>query len=1820
MLKNKIISAGLLFISLLLYACSGNPDKANQPEISKYIYGYTSGTITSSSPIVICLEQSPGQQFQAGESLPENLLKISPATKGRLHLKNDRTLEFTPEERWKNGEEYQFTLNLGELMDVPADYRYFKFKVRIIDLKATFSPGHLSVSTNNDTLQYESILYSSDYMEAATAENLVSAIFNKEKRPIEWQHHDNTHRILIKHLAKGDNGRTLTLRFGSKVTNNDDLDIAIPGKSDFTVLNMQLNGDDRQSVRIDMSENIAPDQDLNGLVTIKGVSGIRYKIEKNSIYLYYEIQEDKEILEVSVQKGIRSTEGHKTTIEYTQTIHLPSSSPGVKFIGEGVIVPADGKVLIPFSAVALKAVDLQIIKVFSQNMNFFLQQNSYTEAGDLMRTARPVFRKKIELQKEGEIIDLGRWNDFTLNLSDYTELEKGVIYRIEIRFKKSYTTLECADSGEDIDYYQQNWDGNDYYYSDYYYSSDYQWEERDNPCSDSYYTGNRFISKNIINTSLGIIAKRGIDNIYFVAVNDIATARPVANCSVILYNYQNQRIDSATTDKNGFANLQTKEKAFIVQAQKDKDKAWLKISDANTLSLSNFDVSGQDVQSGLKGFIYGERGVWRPGDDIWLSFILEDRQEMLPEGHPVTAQLTDPKGNIIQTRKSVIGKSPIYCFKFSTEESAPTGYWNAQIRIGGTTFNKTLRIETIKPNRLSIDMVFPNEQIIGKGLSGSTVRVNTRWLTGAGTSGLKAITEVRLNPGNYPFKSFPDYSFQDLSKDFEPYSATLFDGNTDKNGSFSFSLDKLNPENAPGVLNATFTTRVFENGGDFSISSYTTAYSPYTQYVGISLPKADGGWYPTRQPVKLNGVVVNPTGQKTTGTTSVDLKVYEISWRWWWDSGNNSYGTYVNRSYDNLAFEKTVQSQGGSFSADLNIPEYGRYYIQATDRQSGHTTELIAYFGSWAEQTGGDMATILNISTDKQNYKTGEKIKVNIPSSADGVAIVSLENGASFGDIRRIPAKEGSTSVEFEATSSMCPNIYVAVTLLQPQKNRSNDRPVRLYGVVNVNVEDASLHLEPVIKMDKELRPAKEFTVSVSEKDHRAMDYTIAIVDEGLLSLTSFRTPQPFPAFYAREALGVKTWDFYDYIFGAFGARLEKAFAIGGDEALKPLQDEKTNRFKPVVLFDGPYHLDKGKTQTHKFRMPEYIGEVRAMIVAATRDGKYGSANASAQVKKPLMISVAMPRSFTPGDLVEIPVTVFAMNDNIKEVSLNIQADNKISIEGNSTCKVTFSGKGEKLAWFKFRIKENTGNTTLTFTANSGQEQASEKITAAIRVPNPRITKVTSRILKAGETTDFSERISGADPASILEISSIPPLNLGERLNDLITYPYGCAEQITSAAFPQISLGQLLELSPRQKNDIENNVKTVINRLSLYQTQEGGFAYWPGEPYTSEWASTYVTDFLVCASGKGYNIPSQLLQKGLNYLKTTANNYRINDYYDEAQQGYRLYVLALAGKPDLAAMNRMKERTLQNNTAQWLLASAYALCNHPDISRKLIRDASRQVSPYRETGRTFGSDIRDQAIMLQTMVYLNMQEDAFRMLEKISAALSSGEWMSTQTTAFALIAATAYVEKFVGSVHDLDITIKTSGNTDNIRLNKTVFQQPLTVRNEQSSVQITNNSKSSLYTRVINSSAPLQVFTERIMSGLSMNIVYLNDAGKPVNIEQIPQGTDITAEISIKNTGITGRYENLVLNYMLPSGFEIINDRLTGNTNAFREADYADIRDDRYYIYFSLDQNQTKTFRFRFNAAFPGDYIRPAIRCGAMYDNRIEAVLPGGKVLIRQTD
>jgi uncharacterized protein YfaS (alpha-2-macroglobulin family) len=310
-------------------------------------------------------------------------------------------------------------------------------------------------------------------------------------------------------------------------------------------------------------------------------------------------------------------------------------------------------------------------------------------------------------------------------------------------------------------------------------------------------------------------------------------------------------------------------------------------------------------------------------------------------------------------------------------------------------------------------------------------------------------------------------------------------------------------------------------------------------------------------------------------------------------------------------------------------------------------------------------------------------------------------------------------------------------------------------------------------------------------------------------------------------------------------------------------------------------------------------------------------------------------------------------------------------------------------------------------TASSGNYKATDVIEIDIRNPNPPVTSVQEGLMEAGKTWNANVAPVGmvGTNSAILEISTLPPINLGQRMKYLLQYPYGCIEQTTSSVFPQLYLDQVKALTDGEKSAIQVNVRAGIERLKSFQQRDGGFSYWPGAENADSWATTYAGHFLVEAEAKGYLVPNEMIRRWKKYQRNKAQDWRKNQEYSSSEliQAYRLYALALAGDAELSAMNKLREQGNLPSTAAWMLAAAYAKAGQEEAAKKIMANLPVAVKPYQEMAYSYGSDLRDKAIILETLILLGDRAKGFELLKDISASLSNESyWMSTQTVAWCL--------------------------------------------------------------------------------------------------------------------------------------------------------------------------------------------------------------------------
>lgn len=1873
-MKTKCSSSatGLFFLLLMIVSFSSctrtQKDIIPSAEYAPYVNAYTGGVISQNSTIRIELTHEQ-PMVDLNNELKENPFSFSPSLKGKAYWVSNNTIEFVPEEgTLKPGSLYECTFQLGKFVEVDKKLKEFNFSFRVQERNFTLSIEPLPITdAQPDEINIKGEICFSDIVKKEEVEKILTVKDgNNKSYPVEIIPTDNLTRyqFCINQVPRDTEDYQLTITANgspARIDQTQSEEVLIPAKDSFRFLSATRIDEPENGIEVVFSTPLSDTQDLKGLIEIPELSSSVFQIKENRVFIYFEANQLSK-LTLNIHEGVKSSQGKTLGTSHSISFSEINLKPQVEMLTTAAILPDSKSLIIPFRAVNLYAVDLSVIRIFENNVLMFMQTNSLASANELRRSGRLVYKKTLWLGKDTSK-DIHNWENYSIDLAGLIRQEPGAIYRVILSFRQEYSAYPCSGvDNQDIKFADNNtpdglmkvsgsalseadeavWDTPEAYY---YYNggtmdwSVYRWKERDNPCHPSYYmNSDRAAACNVFASNLGMIVKRNSLNKLWIAVSNILDTNPVGKAQVTVYNFQLQPIGKGETNGEGFVEISSKGTPFIVVAEAEKQKAYVRVVDGEEQSVSRFDVGGKEIQKGLKGFIYGERGVWRPGDTLHISFILEDREKRIPDKHPVALEIYNPKGQFYTKMISTQGMNGFYTFDVPTQAGDPTGLWNAYIKVGGTTFHKGLRIETIKPNRLKINLTLP--KILQSTDKNVTVPLASAWLTGATASKLKAKVEMSLSKVNTQFKNYGQYIFNDPATDFTTIKTDVFDGILNAEGKAGVTLKVPAATNAPGMLNATFTTRVFEPGGDASIYTQSIPFSPFVSYVGINLNQPKGKYIETDKDHVFDIVTVNSQGQPVN-RSNLEYKIYRISWSWWWENSDESFGTYINNSSITPVASGKLQTSGGktTFKFRVDYPSWGRYLVYVKDKDSGHATGGTIYV-DWPESRGRSNKTdpsgikMLTFSLDKDSYEIGETATAIIPAAAGGRALVSIENGSSVLHREWIEVtNEGDTKYTFEITPEMAPNVYLHISLLQPHAQTINDLPIRMYGIAPVFVTNRQTVLQPQIQMPEVLRPETDFNVTVSEKSGKPMTYTLAIVDDGLLDLTNFKTPDPWNEFYSREALGIRTWDMYDNVLGASAGAYSSLFSVGGDATLKPA-DAKANRFKPVVKFIGPFYLEKGRQQTHTLKLPMYVGSVRAMVVAG-QDGAYGNAEKTAFVRTPLMLLSTLPRVLSIQEEITVPVNVFAMEKQVKNVTVSLQASGGgVQIEGSHQQSLTFNRPGDQLVFFTLKTGNKTGKATIKLTASGGGQQTKETIEIEVRNPNPIVTLRSSEWIETGQNKELSYQLGSlsANNQIKLEVSRIPSVDISRRFDFLYNYQHHCTEQLTSKALPLLFIAQFKTIDTREAEKIKANVQEAIRQIYARQLPNGGFVYWPGNAVADEWISSYTGMFLTLAQEKGYAVHANVLNKWKRFQRAAAQNWRMpqeannwQQWQSELQQAFRLYTLALAGAPEYGAMNRMKEQPGLSIQAKWRLAAAYALTGKMKPAEELVYNAETTVIPYSSMNQIYGSSDRDEAMILETLLLMNRERDALQQAKVVSKNLSQENWFSTQSTAFALMAMGRLAEKLSGS---LDFTWTWNGKQQPaVKSAKAVFEKEISTSPKSGTVAVKNQGKGALSVDLITRTQLLNDTLPAISDNLRMDIRYASMDGKPMSVNDIRQGTDFTAIASISNTSGTTDYTNLALTHIIPSGWEVYNERMTvpeaepqettdSSGNVSGQYTYQDIRDDRVLTYFNLRRGETKIFTIRLQATYAGNFILPAVQCEAMYDVNVQARSKAGRTTV----
>ncbi len=1804
MKKHLLLIATALIV--IFSACSKKKLKTNiySEEIARIVSEVTNGKINSEDKIFVRFVKEETTTDQLNQVLKDEVFKFSPSIKGKTYWKDLHTLVFEPEKPLPFRKVYDGELDLAKINPEYNKNKTTKliFGFEVLGRELALCDAELFLKDRNDPkfLQYKGKVVFTVKTSLDLVKESVKLKSGSKNYELTWDNQTDglTFTFVSEDIIRdeGTQDFKLTISKGKlDLPEEFEKQFQVTPITEMKVVSITKIEDGRQpKIRLEFSDEFDPEQNLQGMISIKPKTDFKIQKLGTSLILDGDFRFGNEYT-VVVENGIRSRWGTKTKEQQASTLRFSDIKPQVEFASGGIILPSGNNFKLQFYTANLKRVHIEIKKVFDNSLYSFIEEEQVSSNRDRKAPFNNAYINRVGVIVHNETFEIGDTkNSWLLSEMDLTEVVKKhdkSLLLIRLNFNPRDVLVDPGTS------------------------------------SDDYIGENGQVFKPLFFSDIGLTVKQTGSELVVYAT-DLSKCTPMSGVNVELRSsYEDGTRESGETNSDGIVRFSADYiyNAYI-QAEKDGDRSIVKFNEMQW-NISGFDISGTNAdEQPIKAFIYTERGVYRPGDDINIAAIIRNAEEEFPDDHPVTLEMYNPQGKKVYTVTSKKNKKGFFHFPVKTREADPTGSWRATLMIGDSEFEKEIKIETVVPYRLKVNIETAGNQINWTA-NKLIFDIKSSYLFGNPAANLPVTADLEITGTEKQFAGYDNYSFSNPSLDFKDIQKSIFEGTLDNNGIRHIEWEMPQFTNVPSSLTFKVTAKVLEKGGRPNINWITIPYQPYSNYVGLQAPRYN--YVATGSDSDIPFVVLNNDGKPVAGKT-IKYRIYRNDSYWWWHYDSKRNLRFKTDNNTVLVKEGIVVSKENQNYIKFLPVEKGQYLVEATD-ESGtrHSAGVFIDAYPYGGNAGGDKNEgTLSLYADKKKYYVGDEANIQFPAPKEGLILVTIEKGSEILEQNWYkPQKEGEFSLKIPITSDMVPNVYVSVSLMQPHSQTKNDRPIRMFGILPLNVEDRDTRFEFDIITASQYKPKAPFEITVQTKDQEEAQFTVAVVDEGLLALTQFRTPDPWKYFFKKQRLNINTYDLFSEIIAANKGDVFKTFSIGGDEDYREsqLQPEKgKRRFVPVSLFKGPVTTDASGKATIKFNMPEYVGAVRVMVVGA-RENSFATAEKNVAVKSDLMILGNLPRVIGPAEKFTVPVNVFALKDNLGTVNVEIKTEGPLVVEGEKSVPLTFMKATDQDVFFNLQTKAEAGQAKVTITAKSATYTSSYTVDLMVRPSSAREYSSKDQTVLAGQNITIpvpGTGIKGTNRATIT-VSAFPAVNFSHRLNWLIHYPYGCIEQTTSSVFPQLYIKKFMQYPEAFSKSIDENINAGIQRLRRFQQFSGGFSYWPYGESVSEWGTLYGGHFLVEAKKLGYFVEEDLYENWLNYTAGQARN----NSGDLTTRVYRAYILALAGKPETSEMNQLRESKLSEmyNVQKWMLAAAYHLSGQTDKINDIIRNTSMDVKDYSEFAGTYGSGLRDKAMILDALVVLKRYDQADALTREISKYISSTTWYSTQTIGYSLLAMGRYITELTKDQKDNSIAgtvIFADGTRTPISTNKTFSLDLKKGFGQNLQVELANESGvKKAYVNLSWNGVPLKSTLTDENKNITMTVKWYNDEGQSIDPSDLKQGTTFWGHFHLeKNSGVPA-VEEMALTQVLPSGWEIENTRLLNeslptwaSSLQLNKEEYLDIRDDRIMWFFDL-HNQAD-FIVKLNAVTVGEFDLPATIAEAMYNDSYKAVKTGKTVKV----
>ncbi|AZQ64205.1 alpha-2-macroglobulin family protein [Flammeovirga pectinis] len=1770
-----ITQCQLLFLFVLFSGCSSD-------QASKIIYKNFTDEVEVKQNLSFTFS-SETREAKSDEWINTPYLTISPEVNGKFRWSAKNTLVFSPEVGFKPSTKYVLQFSSSELSKegiiLSSDQQTYSFKtpvLKVINKQVTWALGKHNKPVPHISFEFN---YPVD------SEELSKLLkFKEGAQSLKFEKNSNSinHKVvytLLDYNSEKDTSIKLSINKGLNTKNGSismpsyESELIVPKKQKFAISSVEAKTTAGSNViLINTNQGVYREKNIKSLIKVSPKVTFEVEEKENGIKLVGDFRsgQDYNVRIAAKLKGVFRTPLGK---EYKENVVFGELTPSISFVDKkSIYLSNKGKKEIDLSIVNVPEIDIKIFKIYKNNLLSFFDNNSNYQESDYYyygpqyyKLGDEVFsRSKVSVR---DLETVGINQVLSLDFLDENKFEG--VYVIELRSsEKRYLAVHKLLSISDI----------------------------------------------------GLIVKEG-KNSALVYANSIADASALSGVEVTLVSRNNQEVYTQKTGSDGiakFEDLAKNAKGFdikMVYAKNGSDFNYINY-DQTRISTARFNVGGLRLNStGMMTYIYGDRNLYRPGETVYFKTVTRDNNWNPAPNQPIKVKVYLPDGNELISRRATLNAQGTYEGSVKLMDAGVTGAYRIEVSTANDIVlaSHKISVEDFMPDRIKVETQTSKKQIGNNDsftLNGKAVN-----LFGPPASNRNYEVDLSLSRKSILPKNYEEYNFTLNGRVDLSYLDHLRQGKTDTEGLFKeeFSIDDKY-ENS-GLLEAKIYTTVFDESGR-PVRRLAKIEIPTQQYfIGIK----DDDWYvKTKSKIKLPIIAVNKE-MKVANNAKVIVNLIRYEWQSVMESTYNGRYRYVSRKKAIPVSTKTINISGEKAYFSF-VPEIsGEYEVQIKVPDASNYVTKRYYAYGWGETTNSafevDKEGRVTIEPEKTVYNIGDKAKILFKTPFKGKMLVTIEQDEVV-SYQIVNTDNKSASIEIPIQEEHLPNIFITATLIKGAKDNALPLTVA-HGFVPLKVTSPKRKIDLRIEAPKESRSRKSQTIEVtSGNGEEDIEVTVAVVDEGILQIKNYITPNPFNFFYQNRALNVDTYNIYPKMMQF----KQQANSFGSDMANLGARANPmiNNRVNLVAYWSGTLKTDNDGKVKFTVNIPEFSGELRVMAVAV-KGNAFGTAEMKMKVKDPLVISTSLPRFLSPKDKNEASIMLANTTDKPVDVKTSLAINGALSVEDTQLETVEIPANSEKMINFTLLADNTIGTGKVTVIANALNEDFISETNINVRPSTSLLKSNGENVIQANQSKsiDLKEDYIKSSIKGKLWLSKSPMMQFAKSLNYLIRYPYGCVEQTTSAVFPQLYLGDLANTLNKgiHSNKSDFYINEAIRKLQSMQMYNGGLSYWQGGSYVSYYGSAYATHFLLEAKNKGYEVDRKVLNKLLDYLQKNvkkknketytyynSRNERTTRTYADKTTFYALYILAEAGKADIPTMNYYKKNSaLVPKDSKYVLAASYLRVGDQKSYRLLLPKSFGVSKSETEFGGSFSSFIRDQALALNVLLSTDPKNAQIGVLSKeLTESMKSKEWMSTQERAFGLLALGKLAQK--ASAQNVKAVILADGNkvaefdNEDLSLTKEVLGKEIDIK-------VTGNGQLYYFWEIegLNASGNYPEEDKK----LKVRRTYYNRDGKAISTSSFKQNDLIIVGITLQTDG--RNVENVVVTDMLPAGFEIENPRLgdvpgMGWTKSKASIpQHVDFRDDRVH-FFTTANKKMKTYFYVVRAVSKGTFKVGPVSADAMYN------------------